>query len=152
MNPQEIIFDHFIAPLQKPRASYIGIEIEMPVVNLSGEKTDKAVFIEAVTKAIRHFGFTPHKFDAVGYPCKLLPVGRNAAIQLFSFLIQRFYQIQKPRIFTFGAGLAKLRLAYQPPALHFSCLRWILFQPRKALRNGNNRIRFNSLRKRGLLE
>ena len=43
MNPQEIIFDHFIAPLQKPRASYIGIEIEMPVVNLSGEKTDKSV-------------------------------------------------------------------------------------------------------------
>ena len=66
MNPQEIIFDHFIAPLQKPRASYIGIEIEMPVVNLSGEKNDKAVCIEAVTKAIRHFEFTPHKFDDDG--------------------------------------------------------------------------------------
>ena len=43
MNAQKLIYDRFIAPLKKPRASYIGIEIEMPVVNLSGEKTDKSV-------------------------------------------------------------------------------------------------------------
>lgn len=43
MNAQKMIYDRFIAPLKKPRASYIGIEIEMPVVNLSGEKTDKSV-------------------------------------------------------------------------------------------------------------
>ena len=66
MNAQKLIYDRFITPMQKPRASYIGIEIEMPVVNLSGEKTDKAVCIEAVTKAIKHFGFTPHKFDDDG--------------------------------------------------------------------------------------
>lgn len=38
MNAQKMIYNRFIAPLKKPRASYIGIEIEMPVVNLSGEK------------------------------------------------------------------------------------------------------------------
>ena len=43
MNAQNLIYDRFIAPLQKPRANYIGIEIEMPVVNLSGEKTDKTI-------------------------------------------------------------------------------------------------------------
>ena len=47
MNAQKLIYDRFIAPLKKPRASYIGIEIEMPVVNLSGEKTDKFVSIAA---------------------------------------------------------------------------------------------------------
>ena len=66
MNAQKLIYDRFIAPLKKPRASYIGIEIEMPVVNLSGEKTDKSVSIAAVHKAMEHFGFTPHKFDDEG--------------------------------------------------------------------------------------
>ena len=62
----ELIFDRFISSLQKPRANYIGIEIEMPIVNLTGEKTDKAVSIAAVQKAIEHFGFTPKKFDDDG--------------------------------------------------------------------------------------
>ena len=53
MNAKELIYDRFIAPLQKPRASYIGIEIEMPVVNLSGEKTEKSVCIDAVRKGNR---------------------------------------------------------------------------------------------------
>ena len=47
----ELIFDRFISPLQKPRANYIGIEIEMPIVHLNSEKTDKAVSIAAVQKA-----------------------------------------------------------------------------------------------------
>lgn len=63
---KELIFERFISPLQKPRANYIGIEIEMPVVNLTGEKTDKAVSIAAVHKAIERFGFTPQKFDDDG--------------------------------------------------------------------------------------
>ena len=63
---KELIFDRFIAPLQKPRANYIGIEIEMPIVNLNGEKTDKTAGIAAVKKAIEHFGFTPQKFDDDG--------------------------------------------------------------------------------------
>ena len=66
MNAQKLIYDRFIAPLKKPRASYIGIEIEMPVVNLSGEKTDKSVSVAAVHRAMEHFGFTPHKFDDEG--------------------------------------------------------------------------------------
>ena len=66
MNAQKLIYDRFIAPLKKPRASYIGIEIEMPVVNLSGKRTDKSVSIAAVHKAMEHFGFTPHKFDDEG--------------------------------------------------------------------------------------
>lgn len=65
MNSTEIIFDRFIAPLKKPRCNYIGIEIEMPIVNLNG-KTDKTACIEAVDRAVKHFGFTPHHFDDDG--------------------------------------------------------------------------------------
>ena len=63
---KELIFERFISPLQKPRANYIGIEIEMPIVNLTGDKTDKAVSIAAVQKAIERFGFTPRKLDDDG--------------------------------------------------------------------------------------
>lgn len=66
ISAKELIYNNFITPLQKPRASYIGIEIEMPIVNLSGEKTEKYVCIDAVEKAISHFGFTPQKFDDNG--------------------------------------------------------------------------------------
>lgn len=64
--PKKLIFERFISPLQKPRENYIGIEIEMPVINLIGEKTDKTVSIDAVQKAIDRFGFTPQKYDDDG--------------------------------------------------------------------------------------
>lgn len=63
---KKLIDDRFIAPLHRPRANYIGIEIEMPIINLTGDKTEKAVSIEAVQKAIERFGFTPQKFDDDG--------------------------------------------------------------------------------------
>lgn len=65
-NAKELIFERFISPLQRPRAKYIGIEIEMPVVNLNGDKTDKSVSIRAVNKAVKHFGFTEKRFDDDG--------------------------------------------------------------------------------------
>ena len=61
-----MIAERFISPLQIPRTYYIGIEIEMPIVNLNNEKTDKAVSINAIQKAIEYFGFTPKKFDDNG--------------------------------------------------------------------------------------
>ena len=66
MDSHEIIFEHFIAPLKKPRCNYIGIEIEMPIVNIGGGKTEKAVCVSAVEKAIAHFGFAPRKYDDNG--------------------------------------------------------------------------------------
>lgn len=66
MNVQKLINNRFIAALQKPRTNYIGIEIEMPIVNLRGEKTNKSVSIAAVNQAIEHFDFKPRKFDDEG--------------------------------------------------------------------------------------
>ena len=66
MDAQNLIYDHFIIPTERKRTSYIGIEIEMPIVNLNGEKTDKTVAVNAIKRAIDHFGFTPNKFDDNG--------------------------------------------------------------------------------------
>ena len=63
---KELIYDRFITPTRKSRTNYIGIEIEMPIVNLKGTKNDKAFCIDAVTKAIHHFAFTPVKADNDG--------------------------------------------------------------------------------------
>ena len=42
-NAKELIRRRFIEPITSPRTNYIGIEIEMPVVSLKGEKTDQSV-------------------------------------------------------------------------------------------------------------
>lgn len=63
---QELIEQRFIAPTKESRPSYIGIEIEMPVVQLAGQKTDKAASIHAFRTAVAHFGFSEKKFDSEG--------------------------------------------------------------------------------------
>lgn len=65
-NARELIMERFIEPTMASRTSYIGIEIEMPVVSLRGEKTDRSVSAYALSDASEHFGFTPTKHDADG--------------------------------------------------------------------------------------
>ena len=47
-NAKELIRQRFIEPTSSPRTNYIGIEIEMPVVSLKGEKTDQSVSASAL--------------------------------------------------------------------------------------------------------
>lgn len=63
---REMIFERFIAPLKKPRDNYIGIEIELPIVNLSGQKNNRDFCVASVEKAISRFGFSPTKIDDDG--------------------------------------------------------------------------------------
>ncbi len=63
---RRIIFDRFIVPLKKPRDNYIGIEIEMPIVSLSGQKNNRDFCVASVEKAISRFGFSPTKTDCDG--------------------------------------------------------------------------------------
>ena len=107
MNAQNLIYDRFIAPLQKPRANYIGIEIEMPVVNLSGEKTDKTVSITAVKKAIEHFGFTPNKFDDDGI-CHEAVCGDTGDVFSFDCSYNNF-EISLGRVRTLHEAQARFR-------------------------------------------
>ena len=42
-NIRNAIYEKYIAPTKKNRPDYIGVEIEMPVVNLEGKPVDEAV-------------------------------------------------------------------------------------------------------------
>ena len=60
---RELLHNKYIGPIDQPRESYVGVEIEMPIVNLAGEATDQKVCQRAFAKAIREFGFLPRKHD-----------------------------------------------------------------------------------------
>ncbi|MCD8375597.1 MAG: glutamylcysteine synthetase [Oscillospiraceae bacterium] len=63
---KERLYEKYIAPIRKKRKKYIGIEIEMPVVNLSGAPTDYGAAQAAAAAFRRHFGFVPQSFDDNG--------------------------------------------------------------------------------------
>ena len=63
---RELIRQRFIKPTASPRTNYIGIEIEMPVVSLDGEKTNHNVSAAALKDAAGRFGFTETKRDLQG--------------------------------------------------------------------------------------
>lgn len=63
---ENAIYDRYIAPTKTQRPHYIGVEIEMPVVNLSGEAVDEAVSVETAAKFAERFGFTEAGRDADG--------------------------------------------------------------------------------------
>ena len=62
----EAIYNKYIAPTDKQRSSAVGIEIELPVVNLSGEAVDESVVIETADKFREHFGFDVYGRDDNG--------------------------------------------------------------------------------------
>ena len=63
---KQSLYEKYIRPTENKTERYIGVEIEMPVVNLSGQATDYAVAQAAEKKAIEHFGFRPVAFDDNG--------------------------------------------------------------------------------------
>lgn len=104
---QELIYNRFITPLEKLRSSYIGIEIEMPVVNLAGGKTEKTVSIDAVGKAIEHFGFTPNKYDEEGI-CHEAVCGDTGDVFSFDCSYNNF-EISLGRVRTLHEAQARFR-------------------------------------------
>jgi gamma-glutamylcysteine synthetase len=63
---RKAIYDKYIAPTTKERPDYIGVEIEMPIVNLSGQPVDEAVSIKTAESFIRQFGFIASGSDTDG--------------------------------------------------------------------------------------
>ena len=63
---RKAIYDKYIAPTTKERPDYIGVEIEMPVVNLCGQPVDEAVSIKTAESFIRQFGFIASGSDTDG--------------------------------------------------------------------------------------
>ncbi|MBQ4231745.1 MAG: glutamylcysteine synthetase [Lachnospiraceae bacterium] len=61
------LYDKYIKPTEKKKESYVGIEIELPIVNLKKEATSHNVAKEAFKSALDYFGFTPETFDDDGF-------------------------------------------------------------------------------------
>ena len=66
---RSLLYDKYIAPIRHNKNNYIGIEIEMPVINLDREAVDFANVHKVTEKFIREFGFRPEKRDENGDIC-----------------------------------------------------------------------------------
>jgi gamma-glutamylcysteine synthetase len=60
------VYEKYIAPTKADRPDYIGVEIEMPVVNLNGEAVDEQIAIQTAEAFSAHFRFEPENRDAEG--------------------------------------------------------------------------------------
>ena len=62
----EALYDKYIAPTDRPVTANVGIEIELPVVDLSGKAVDERIVIEAAERFREHFSFTADGIDDNG--------------------------------------------------------------------------------------
>lgn len=60
------LYEKYIAPTLKEKENWIGIEIEMPIVNLNKEAVDFSVIHEITARFMERFGFRVHGRDAEG--------------------------------------------------------------------------------------
>ncbi len=60
---KDLLYKKYILISEKEREHYIGVEIELPIVNLSGEATNHKLCQEVFCKAVSHFSFAPSKYD-----------------------------------------------------------------------------------------
>ncbi|MBQ3953299.1 MAG: glutamylcysteine synthetase, partial [Ruminococcus sp.] len=70
MTREEVIsrlYDRFIKPTEQKKESYIGVEIEMPIVNLRNKAVDFAVVHQLTAAFLQAFDFIPTGFDEEGH-------------------------------------------------------------------------------------
>ena len=60
------IYDKYIEPTKEKRCRYIGVEIEMPVVNLNKEPVNEEIIFEMSGAFLKRFGFEAVGFDVHG--------------------------------------------------------------------------------------
>lgn len=63
---KERLYGKYIRPTEQERAFYIGIEIEMPVVNLSGGAADFPAVWAVFSAFVERYGFRAEKWDEQG--------------------------------------------------------------------------------------
>lgn len=67
----EALYERYIAPTKKKREKYIGVEIEMPIINLSGKAVDFSI-VHRLTEAFAvHFQMVAVSLDDDGHICSL---------------------------------------------------------------------------------
>lgn len=60
------IYDRYIKPTENKNGSYIGVEIEMPIVNLEHRAVDFEVVHKLTSAFLKEFGFIPTGIDEQG--------------------------------------------------------------------------------------
>lgn len=63
---REQLYRRYIEPTKKKRRKYIGVEFEMPIVNLSDQAVDFRVVHSITDSFLKHFGFTASGTDNAG--------------------------------------------------------------------------------------
>ena len=69
MTKEEILsrlYDRYIKPTENKTGSYIGVEIEMPIVNLEHRAVDFAIVHRLTSAFLKEFGFIPTGIDDQG--------------------------------------------------------------------------------------
>ncbi|ADY55268.1 glutamylcysteine synthetase [Syntrophobotulus glycolicus DSM 8271] len=68
----EAVYEKYFVPTMKKRDKFIGVELEMPIVNLSGSAVDFSVVHKLTGAFAQHFQMHPTNIDDEGHICSLL--------------------------------------------------------------------------------
>ena len=61
------LYDRYIKPTENKTGSYIGVEIEMPIVNLEHRAVDFEIVHKLTSAFLKEFGFIPAGIDEQGH-------------------------------------------------------------------------------------
>ena len=64
---REQLFQKYIAPTRRKKKGYIGVEIEIPIINTKKKPVDFSVVHEITGHFMAHFFFHPEKHDDEGH-------------------------------------------------------------------------------------
>ena len=67
MNPSDVVYNRFIAPLNKKEKGNIGVELEFPLINLEKRPVDKDLALKFMHELLKN-GFTVEDYDIDGNP------------------------------------------------------------------------------------
>ena len=62
-----ILYDRYIKPTENKDGSFIGVEIEMPIVNLSHKAVNFDIVHKITELFLKEFGFIPTGIDEQGH-------------------------------------------------------------------------------------
>jgi len=65
------LFERYFIPTKKDRQKYVGIEIEMPIINLNAQAVDFSVIHKLTDSFSKQFSMDPVNFDEEGNICSL---------------------------------------------------------------------------------
>lgn len=69
---KELLKQRYYLPIKEQPGLFVGIELEYPVVNLSGNATDVSLAKQLLIYLIDNFGFKADKFDSDNNPIQLI--------------------------------------------------------------------------------